>query len=103
MTTILFSDFKDGNTTKNSIYVKGHSGYGVKGGDLVCAGISTLVFGFIENLDKANLEYDCNMEEDSVLIMYDSVISPRYSFYEDFLYNALKMMEREFPEYVKVM
>ncbi len=102
MTDIIFSDFKDGDTIKNSIYVKGHAGHGVKGCDLVCAAISTLIFGFMENLDKAQLEYGCKMEDGSILITYDSVLSPRYSFYEDFLYNALKMLEREYPENVKV-
>lgn len=82
---------------------KGHAGYDDIGKDLVCAGISSILFGALNGLDEmfaADVKLDVNQNRIQIDVCNDS---------EDlqntlqFLVIQLKTVEQRFPEFVKIV
>lgn len=84
------------------IHVYDHANFAEKGKDIVCAAISTLIFGFMNCLNKRNLKYNVFEKEADLIIRYDKLKSNEYEYYEKFLYYSLKMIEESYPKNIKV-
>lgn len=90
-----------------SLHVLGHSGFAVKGNDIVCAGVSALVqtaYVALKACKASKIEqYDTgkcfkieikNIAEDEKEKIID---------YCDFLLTGLFLIEKHYPKYVKII
>lgn len=93
-------------------YVKGHANSDVEGKDLVCAGISTLTYGFLNVIDKTytnKVEKKIIDEKGNVEVTLHfpnefyigkELLSMFYGIFQSF-YISFKMLEDKYPQYVK--
>jgi len=92
----------DISISHDSIWVRGHAGYAPEGSDIVCAGVTALVQGFIrsvEELTQDAIKYDIshgsadidtrNLGSDAQLLI-------------DSFFIGVKQIADEFPDYVRV-
>jgi len=91
-----------------SISVTGHSGYGVKGEDIVCAGISTLVQTLLIGLEQVlHLEnvksaFDDSEEKPFMKIGIPDDADERTGILTKTVFLSLKEIERVYPKYVRI-
>lgn len=84
-----------------SIEVKGHSGFAVSGKDLVCASISTIVFGFANAIDE--IEGAENIKfEDAFFNYVNSRKNKMISHYMGCVISQFKTLEEAYPENIQV-
>lgn len=77
--------------------VKGHSGYAPRGQDIVCAGVSTLMFTLAEQLDYDGVQIHMN----EFHVRYDpsdqdAMDAARYTI------SGLKLLARQYPQYITI-
>lgn len=87
---------------KDNITINGHSGYDVRGKDIVCAGVSTLVtttINAILRIDDKSIEYKV---EDG----YINISILKHDKYIDILIenmiSLLKEMEAQYKKYIEI-
>ena len=92
-------------TYKNNHYVslnvKGHAEFSEKGKDLVCASVSSIVFGLMNALDELNKKVDINELGNEINIVNDSKNSKADDYIELAIFQ-LKTLEESYEKYVKV-
>ena len=92
-------------TYKNNHYVslnvKGHAEFSEKGKDLVCASVSSIVFGLMNALDELNKKVDINELDNEINIVNDSKNSKADDYIELAIFQ-LKTLEESYEKYVKV-
>lgn len=105
MTKVYFRKYYDNIL----ITVEGHSGFGERGSDIVCAGASTLVCNFINCIQDE--------EADGRVKLHKALIRDGYIHFEieifdfarqriegiiDSFMNGLCMLSEEYPQYVRI-
>ena len=92
-------------TYKNNHYVslnvKGHAEFSEKGKDLVCASVSSIVFGLMNALDELNKKVVINELDNEINIVNDSKNSKADDYIELAIFQ-LKTLEESYEKYVKV-
>jgi len=87
------------------LIVKGHSNFSVKGSDIVCSGVSTLVYTIIELIipikgvktafkDIGDLLFNLKVEDDRCII--------EIKYYTNYLITGLKLIEDKYKDYLKL-
>lgn len=90
------------------IRFKGHANSAPKGMDIVCAAVSTLFYTLAENLE-INAEWideyiiDDSSEEKVIYAKSEGGFSLDLHVYYDFIMNGLKALERDYPDFVKII
>lgn len=84
--------------TRTGFTIKGHAGYARYGYDVVCAGISTLVFTFLRCVDTQDLKIDNGLVKCSFQELKDN----DYIYY-DYLITGLEMIAEQYPDYLEVI
>ena len=94
MISVIAETFSDGLMR---ISAKGHAGYAPRGKDIVCAGVSALMFGCIYYLsDKYGIPYERNEYDDILVIDFPQEASAEF----ELLCASLRLMYKTYPEYV---
>ena len=87
---------------KDNIKISGHAGYGVKGSDIVCASVSSIVITSLNAIisidenaisykqDEGFIEVDIKKHEKTVDILIDNMIS------------MLEELEKEYKKNIKI-
>lgn len=88
------------------LLVLGHAGYGSSGTDIVCAAISTLVFTFLEIVEKKSDEkiffIKKYQESDGMINVIVSGESLEFKGICETIESGFEMLEREYGEYLGV-
>jgi uncharacterized protein YsxB (DUF464 family) len=95
----------------DNLYIKvsGHSGYAESGKDIVCAGVSSLVFNYLKSLRVlVKTEPDCKKESKSGYI--EIIVNEKAShklkkiklLYKSLLLG-LKEIENKYPDFVRIV
>ncbi len=96
---------KKGNC-KYKIYAAGHAGYGKAGQDIVCAGVSSLLYALREGLDDVKNANLLLSDEDTAFMDFDFVWSVADSVWVWKLVNAiekgLNWIAEQYPDNLKV-
>lgn len=87
------------NGNEFSLEVQGHAGYDVKGQDIVCAGISTLVQTLIAHMDEVSDRSDNHYRSG-----YAWVYGSGYEAVEAFrtIMTGLQLVYATYPEYIVI-
>lgn len=94
MISIVAERFLDGAMR---VSASGHAGYAPRGKDIVCAGVSALMFGCIYYLsDKYGIRTECDKYGDVLVIDFPVDASAEF----ELLRASLRLMYRTYPEYV---
>lgn len=103
MTKIFYREYYD----KNLIIIEGHSGYGVCGNDVVCAGVSALVFTLINCLRDESSSERVRLLRDVVRSGYVCFEVESYDFSKerikgifDTCVTGFLMLAEYYPQYV---
>lgn len=93
---------KKENDIISNVIVKGHAGYGVKGNDIVCASVSSIVItslNAIIRIDKNSIDY----KQDEGFI---EVIIKKHDKYIDILIDnmisLLKELEKDYKKNIEI-
>ena len=81
--------------------VSGHAQYDNSGKDLVCAGVSSIIFGLMNALDQSGEDIVINQMEDEIVIINKSQSEVVKSYFELTMYQ-LKTIEESYGDYLKV-
>jgi uncharacterized protein YsxB (DUF464 family) len=95
----------DSNKIIKSLVIKGHGGFGKKGKDVVCAGISTLVTAFnLSLINLKNVEFKIVDEKDYLLTIngYNDRDRGELKGLSLFLTVGLKAISKEYKNYLKL-
>lgn len=84
--------------TPSGVEVSGHAGYAPAGQDIVCAGVSTLVYTLALALDAHGQLQTAEMREGYTLIVANVTDSP----YLDFVETGLTALAKKFPQNVSL-
>ena len=84
-----------------SISSKGHAGYAERGEDLVCAGVSTVLFGLMNALDELSKQITLEKKKNSLYIRSD-IDDQAINAYLRCGYIQLKTIEEVYPEYIQI-
>lgn len=91
---------------KNGFCVSGHAEYAPIGSDIVCAGVSSLAYATIISLKKVSdkiVVRDYSENKGMLKVECDSLEDNKYvKLFLEHFYDGLKMIERQFYEYVRV-
>ncbi len=87
----------------SSILIQGHANQNIHGKDIVCAGVSAIVYGSINSID------DLLTKEDILFDLKDgySFIEVKHDSYElqlllNMMITQLKTLEESYPKYIKI-
>lgn len=81
--------------------VKGHANDGEYGKDLVCAGVSSIVVGALNNIDAKN--YDITIKEGHVKVQTINEITTHDEIVFETLLTQLETMEESYPLNIKII
>ena len=95
---------KTGN--EHRLLLKGHAGYGAAGQDIVCAGISTIAYTWINELqilEERGMAYDveCDAADGELKICFSGEKEELLTAYETII-TGLLMLEENYPDYLSV-
>ena len=90
----------DGNTYR-SLDVSGHAEYGAYGKDLICASVSSIMFGFMNALDNLEENVDITQSENRITIV-DHSGSKVVQDYFELVIMQLKTIEASYGDFIKV-
>ena len=84
-----------------SLSVSGHADYGEYGKDLICASVSSVMFGFLNALDA--LEEDVRIEQKkNKIIVTDHSSSEVVQDYFELVMTQMKTIEVSYGDFIKV-
>lgn len=89
------------DTDSLMLRVSGHAGYAERGKDIICAGVTAIVFallGYLVNID-GTLQYETEESTGYVCIVSNSVDKRVESAFEMALVGLMQL-EREHPKYI---
>ena len=92
-------EVKHGNYV--SLSVTGHAEYGEYGKDLVCASVSSIMFGFMNALDALNTKIDIEQLENEIVINNHSNLTVVDDYFE-LVIMQLKTIEESYGDFIKV-
>ena len=85
----------------NYLNVKGHSEFEDSGKDLVCAAVSSIVFGFMNALDELNEDNYLKETVNEVEIIINNDNEKIQDYFELTMYQ-LKTIEESYSQYIKI-
>jgi hypothetical protein len=92
-------EVKDGNYV--SLNVSGHAEYGEYGKDLVCASVSSIMFGFMNALDALDEKIEIEQLENEIVIKNHTNLSVVDDYFE-LVIMQLKTIEESYGDFIKV-
>ena len=84
-----------------SLDVSGHAEYGEYGKDLICASISSIMFGFMNALDALNLDVQIEQQENRIYIA-DHSDSKVVQDYFELVIMQIKTIEASYGNFIRV-
>lgn len=84
-----------------SIEVSGHADYDVVGKDLICASVSSIMFGFMNALDALNEDVNIKQLANKITIINRSD-SNKVQDYFELVMMQLKTIEESYGDFIKV-
>ena len=92
-------EVKDGSYL--SLDVKGHAEYGEYGKDLICASVSSILFGFMNALDELQENVEIKQSENRITVVDHSGSSIVQDYFE-LVIIQLKTIEESYGDFIKV-
>ena len=92
-------EVKDGSYL--SLDVKGHAEYGEYGKDLICASVSSILFGFMNALDELSENVEIKQSENRITVK-DHSGSDIVQNYFELVIMQLKTIEESYGNFIKV-
>ena len=92
-------EVKDGSYL--SLDVKGHAEYGEYGKDLICASVSSILFGFMNALDELQENVEIRQSENRITVEDHSSSSTVQNYFE-LVIMQLKTIEESYGNFIKV-
>jgi len=89
---------------KDNIIINGHSGYDVRGKDIVCAGVSAIVVGGLNallNEDKTSIDYKC--KEGYAYVFVKNLDNVNINMILDVITTQLYTIEESYPKFIKII
>ena len=83
------------------IEVSGHAEYDEKGKDLICASVSSIMFGFMNALDVLDEDVEIKQLTDKITIKNHSNLEIIQDYFELVL-TQLKTIEASYQDFIKV-
>ena len=90
------------NINKDEITIKGHSGYGVEGTDIVCASVSSICITTVNallSIDEDCIEY---IENDGYLNIKIKKHNDTIDKLINNMINLLKELEKDYKKYIEI-
>lgn len=84
--------------TRHGFIISGHANYAPHGQDIVCAGISTLVFTFLKCVTPSDVQIKNGLIE----CTFPTLDGNDYIYY-DYLIVGLEMIAAAYPDHVEVV
>ena len=85
----------------HSIYVSGHAQFEDKGKDLICAAVSSIMFGFMNALDELNEDVDIKQKTNEICIINNSSLDVVENYFE-LVMMQLKTIEKSYDEFIRI-
>ncbi len=105
MTKVFYSEYYDNII----INIEGHSGFGVSGGDIVCAGVSALAYTLLNTLldeeVSGNIKLIKNYVSDGVInleIKTFDYSKKRIDGMISLIMTGFYMLEESYPDYIRI-
>ena len=89
------------NDQYTSLKVSGHANYDEKGKDLVCASVSSIMFGFMNALDELNEKVEVKQLTNEITIVNHSDSKIIQDYFE-LVMIQLKTIEVSYGNFIKV-
>lgn len=90
------------NISKDEITIKGHSGYGIEGTDIVCASVSSICITTVNallSIDEDCIEY---IEKDGYLNIKIKKHNEIIDKLINNMINLLKELEKDYKKYIEI-
>ena len=84
-----------------SLDVSGHAEFGEFGKDLVCASVSSIMFGFMNALDELEEDVQISQEENRIIVT-DRSNSETVQNYFELVIMQMKTIEASYGNFIKV-
>lgn len=84
-----------------SLAVSGHAEYGEYGKDLVCASVSSIMFGFMNALDALEADIEIEQSENRIVINNHTNLEAVNDYFELVLMQ-LKTIEESYGDFIRV-
>ena len=84
-----------------SLAVSGHAQYGEYGKDLICASVSSIMFGFMNALDALEENIEIKQLTDKIIVVNHSSSQIVQNYFELVL-TQLKTIEESYGDFIKV-
>ncbi|MBR4484518.1 MAG: ribosomal-processing cysteine protease Prp [Erysipelotrichaceae bacterium] len=84
-----------------SLDVSGHAEYGAYGKDLICASVSSIMFGFMNALDALEENVQISQSENRITIV-DQSGSEIVQHYFELVITQLKTIEASYGDFIRV-
>ncbi|MBP5279006.1 MAG: ribosomal-processing cysteine protease Prp [Erysipelotrichaceae bacterium] len=89
------------NDNYTSMIVSGHAEYGEYGKDLICASVSSIMFGFMNALDALNEDIDIEQLENKIVIRNHTDLNIVNDYF-GLVIMQLKTIEESYGNFTKV-
>ena len=99
MIKVLYSQDDENNFTL--LDVQGHAEYDDSGKDLVCASVSSIIFGFMNAIDETKEKVEIKDEGNRIIITNHSNNEVINDYFKLVLFQ-LKTIEESYGEFIKV-
>ncbi|MDF9867732.1 uncharacterized protein YsxB (DUF464 family) [Bacilli bacterium PM5-3] len=86
----------------NSIEIKGHAMFAENGKDIVCAAISSIVFGTLNALIEFNLTED-NIIVSEAYIKIDMINDDKLQMIVKTMIIQLQTIQESYPDYIQIL
>lgn len=85
------------------IKVSGHANYAEVGKDIICSGVSAIVFGTLNAIDEVD-KFDINKDEKTATISID--VNSRIQYHDKIVLETmiiqLQTIQNNYPQYIKI-
>ena len=93
--------FQANDDLYESLDVSGHAQYGEYGRDLICASVSSIMFGFMNALDALEENVQISQSENRITIV-DQSGSEIVQHYFELVITQLKTIEASYGDFIRV-
>ncbi|MBR0461217.1 MAG: ribosomal-processing cysteine protease Prp [Erysipelotrichaceae bacterium] len=100
MVKVKFSLDDEGNYTY--LLVSGHAEYADYGSDLICASVSSIIFGLMNGLDENGFEGVTISDSENQIEIINESRSDKANDYIELVIYQLKTIEESYGEFIKV-
>ena len=84
-----------------SLDVSGHAEYGAYGKDLICASVSSIMFGFMNALDALDERIEIEQLENEIVIVNHTNLEVVIDYFE-LVIMQLKTIEESYGDFIRV-